>query len=55
MESNPRAGSAVDCGEMAKGDMKEEILVGNAFDGKPDSLGGRAILLSHMQGVEPLL
>ena len=33
--------------------MKEEILVGNAFEGKLGSHGGRAILLSHMQGLEP--
>ena len=37
---------------MARGDVREEMVVGNAFGGKPGSQGGKAILLSHMQGVE---
>ena len=37
---------SVDCGEMAKGDVREEIVVGNACEGKPCSHGGKAILLS---------
>ena len=44
--------SAFDCGEMAQGGVREEIMEGNASGGKPGSLGGKAILLSHMQGVE---
>ena len=43
MESNPREKSAIDCGEMAQGGMREEMAVGNAFGGKP----GKAIMLSH--------
>ena len=49
MESNPREKSAIDCGEMAQGGMREEMAVGNAFGGKP----GKAIMLSHVPEVEP--
>lgn len=45
-ESNPRAKTAVDSGEMVSG---------NAFEGKLDSHVGRALLLSHMQVVQPSL
>ena len=51
MESNPREKSAIDCGEMAQGGMREEMAVGNAFGGKP----GKAIMLSHVPEVEPSL
>ena len=47
--------SAVDCGEMARGDMKEEIVVGNAYGGKQRSQGGKVMMLSHVQGMEPSL
>ena len=53
MWSNPRARAAVDCGEMAQGDVRDEIVVGNACGGKPGSGGSKEILLSHAQGVEP--
>ena len=45
--SNLRARAAVDCGEMDRGDAREEIVVGNACGGKPGSHGSKAILLSH--------
>ena len=45
--SNPRVRAAVDCGEMDQGDVREEIVVGNACGGKPGSHGSKAILLSH--------
>ena len=51
MWSNPRARAAVDCGETDGGDVKEEIVVGNACGGKPGSHGSKAILLSHASGV----
>ena len=51
--SNPRVRAAVDCGEMDCGDVREEIVVGSASGGKPGSHRSKAILLSHMQGVEP--
>ena len=47
MWSNPRARAAVDCGETDGGDVREEIVVGNACGGKPGSHGSKAILLSH--------
>ena len=50
MWSNPRARAAVDCGEMDQGDVREEIVVGNAGGGKPGSHGSKAILLSHAEG-----
>ena len=53
MWSKPRARAAVDCGETDRGDMREEIVVGNACGGKPGSHGRKALLLSHAYGVEP--
>ena len=44
--SDPRVGADVDCGETDRGDMKEEIVVGNAGGGKPGSHRSKAILLS---------
>ena len=44
--SNPRVRAAVDCGETGRGDVREEIVVGNACGGKPGSHGSKAILLS---------
>ena len=46
--SNPRARAAVDCGEMDGGDVREEIVVGNASGGKPGSYGSKVMLLSHV-------
>ena len=45
--SNPRERAAVDFGEMDRGDVREETVVGNACGGKPGSRGSKAILLSH--------
>lgn len=45
--------SAVDCGETSQGDVREEIVVGNACGGKSGSPGSKAIPPSHAQGVEP--
>ena len=39
--------AAVDCGEMDQGDVREEIVVRNACEGKPGSHGRKGILLSH--------
>ena len=39
MWHNPSARAAVDCGEMDLGDVREEIMVGNACGGKPGSRG----------------
>ena len=38
----------VDSGEMDLGDVREEIMVGNACEGKPGSHGNKVILLSHV-------
>ena len=40
----------VDCGEMAGRDVREEIVVPNAFGRKLSSHGSKAILLSHASG-----
>ena len=45
--------AAVDCGQMDPGDVREEIVVGNACGGKLGSHGSKAILLSRAQRVEP--
>ena len=47
MWSNPRARAVVDCGETDQEDVREEIVVGNAYRGKLGSHGSKAILLSH--------
>ena len=39
---------AIDCGEMNLEDVKKEIVVRNACEGKPGSHGRKGILLSHM-------
>ena len=46
--SNHREKAAVDCGETDRGDVREEIVVGNAYGGKPGSHGSKVILLSHV-------
>ena len=48
MWCNPWARAAVDCGEMDLGDVREEIVVGNAYGGKPGSHGSKVILLRHV-------
>ena len=52
MWSNPKVRAALNCGETDQGDVREEIVVGNACGGKPGSHGSKAILLSH-EGVVP--
>ena len=34
--------AAIDCREMDRGDVREEIVVGNAYGGKPGSRGSKA-------------
>ena len=46
--SNLSSRAAVDCGEMDRGDVREEIVVGNACGGKPGSHRSKAIVLSHV-------
>ena len=41
------AKAGVDCEEMDPGDVREEIMVGNAYVGKPGSHRSKAILLSY--------
>ena len=53
MWSHPKVRAAVDCGETDQGDVREEIVVGNAGGGKPGSHGSKAVLLGHMEWVEP--
>ena len=45
--SSPRARAAVDYRETNGGDVREEIVVGNAGGGKPGSRGSKMIVLSH--------
>ena len=45
--SNPRARAVDDCREMDQGDVREEIVLGNACGGKPGSHGSNMILLSN--------
>ena len=47
MWSNPFERAALNCREMNQGDVREEIVVGNAGGEKPGSHGSKAILLSH--------
>ena len=47
LQRNPRTRAAVDFRETDRGDMREEIVVGNACGGKPGSLGSKVILPSH--------
>ena len=47
MWSNPRVKAAVDYRETDQGDVREEIMGGNAHGGKLGRLGSKAILLSH--------
>ena len=53
MWSNPKARAIVDCRETDQGDVREEIVVGNACGGKLGSHGSKVILLSHAERVEP--
>ena len=45
--SNHKARAAVDCGDMDRGDVREEIMVDNACAGKQSSHRIKVILLSH--------
>ena len=40
--------ACVDCRETDLGEVREEIVVGNASGGKAGSHGSKAMLLSHM-------
>ena len=44
---NPRVRAAVDCRETDRGDMREEMVVGNTCGRKQGSHGSKEILLSH--------
>ena len=44
--------AAVDCTETDLGDVREEIVVGNACGEKLGSHGSKVILLSHAYGME---
>ena len=45
--SNPRVRAAVDCRETDQGDVREEVVVGNACGGKPGSSRSKAIAESR--------
>ena len=47
MWSDPRARAAVSCRNADGEEVREEIVVENAFGGKPGSQGSKVILLSH--------
>ena len=47
--------SAVDCRETVHRDVREEIAEGTTFGGKLGSHADKAILLNHVQGMEPSL
>ena len=51
--SNPRAGAAVACREMDRGDVREEIVMGSACGGKPGGPGSKGILLAQAKRVDP--
>ena len=40
--------AAVDCRETDRGDVREELVVGNTCKGKPSSHGSKVIQLSHV-------
>ena len=43
MWSNPRARAAVDCREIDQGDVREQIVEGEACGGRPGSHGSKAV------------
>ena len=45
--------AAVDYGETDRGDVREEMVVGNICGEKSSSHGSKAIQLSHVLGVNP--
>ena len=49
---NPRSRATVVHRETDWGDVREEIVVGNAWGGKPGSHGSKVILLSHTWRME---
>ena len=51
---DPRARAAADSRETYRGEVREEIVMGNGCGGKPGSHGSKAILLSHAERLEPL-
>jgi len=48
--SNPQARAALDYGKTDGGDVRKEIVLGNACGGKPGSQGSKAILPSYVVG-----
>ena len=52
MWSKLRVKTAVNCGKVDRGDVRE-IVMGNACEGKPVNHGSKVILLSQAKGVEP--
>ena len=48
--NNPRVRCFVNYGEMAQENVREEIVMRNAYGGKPGSQGGKTMLLSHKRG-----
>ena len=46
--NNPRARAADDSRETDRGDVREEVMVGNACGGKQGSHGSKTKLLSHV-------
>ena len=47
MWGNPRERAVVDCVERDLGDVRAEIVVGNACGGKLGRHGSKVMLLSH--------
>ena len=45
--NNPRVRAAVGFGDTDQGDLREEMVVGNACGGKLGSHGSKAVWLSH--------
>ena len=45
---NPRSRAAVDYGEMNQGEVREETVVGNAYEEKLGSHGSKVLLLSYV-------
>ena len=48
MWSKPQARAAIDRREMDLGDVREEIMVGNAGGGKPGGQGSKVMQLGHV-------
>ena len=56
MWSNPRVRAAADCGEMDRGDVRQETVVRKACGGKLGNHGSKVILLrgwNHHYSLSP--